>query len=120
MASPAVRRARARRFGVSTRHELRDQIRRDLVVGRVAERLELGVCLLDADGDRADLLDLPLIVAYVVAALELVGEEVVVGVVEVGSGEIPLEETRRGGGPGPGPAETAVGGDARGAVCGGR
>jgi hypothetical protein len=39
-----------------------------------------------------------LVVAHVVAALELVGEEVVTRIIVVGLREISLEEARRGGG----------------------
>ncbi len=62
------------------------------------QRLEARVRLLDADGEGADLLDLALVVAHEVAALQLVGEEVVSRVVVVGLREIALEEARRGGG----------------------
>ena len=78
-------------------------------MGCVAERLEARVRLLDADGEDADLLDLPLVVAHVVATLELVGEEVVARVVEVRQREVALEEARRGGGLVLGAREAAVG-----------
>ena len=92
-----LRAERAGRLRVAVRRELRNQRRGELVVGGVAEGLEAPVGLLDADRERPDLLDLALVVAYVVAALELIGQEVVLGVVELGGGEIALEEARRGG-----------------------
>src|SRR5262249_1678703 len=79
---------RSGRLLVAVGLELRQQVRRELVVGGVAQRLEAGVGLLDAGGKVADLLDLPLVVAHVVAALELVGEEVVARVVVVGERQI--------------------------------
>ena len=77
-------------------------------MGGIAQRLEARVRLLDPDGEVADLLDLPLVVAHVVAALELVGEEVVARIVVVGQREISFEEAWRGGGLVFGACEAAV------------
>ncbi len=75
---------------------------------RVAQRLEVGVGLLDAHREGADLLDLADVVADEVALLQLVGEQEVAGVVELGRGEVALEEARRGGGLVLGAGEPAV------------
>jgi hypothetical protein len=93
---------------VAVHLQLGEQGCRQLVVGCVAQRLEARVGLLDLDREVADLLDLPLVVAHVVASLELVREEIVARVVVVGQREVALEEARRGGGLELGAREPAV------------
>ncbi|MFN8546007.1 MAG: hypothetical protein U0807_17630 [Candidatus Binatia bacterium] len=80
---------------VTVARELRQQSRGDLVVDRVAQRLEVGAGGLQAHRHRPHLLDLAQVVAHEEATLQLVGEQEVARVVEVGRGEVALEEPHR-------------------------
>ncbi len=65
---------------------------------RVAQRLELRVGLVDAHRQGADGLDLADVLADEEALLQLVGEQEVARVGELGCGEVALEEARPGAG----------------------
>ena len=73
----------------------RDLGRRDLVVDRVAQGLEVAALLLDGAREIARLADPALVVAHVEAPLELVGQQVVARLVEAVERQVALEEARR-------------------------
>ena len=86
---------RAGRQRVAVGLDPRDLRRRDLVVDRVAQGLEVGSLVLDGGRQIAGLPDAPLVVAHEEAPLELVGQQVVARLVEALEGQVALEEARR-------------------------
>jgi beta-lactamase class A len=99
----------ARREPVPVGGDPGDERGGDLVVHRVAQRLEVGSLALDRRGEVARLLDLPLIVADEEAPLQLVRQQVVPRLAEAVEREVALEEAGRVAGLVLGTGESAVG-----------
>ncbi len=89
-----LRARRTLRQAVPVGLELGEKAGGDLVVDRIAQRLELGIGRVNAHGQDADLLDLTHIFANEEALLQLVGEKEMACLAELGSGQIALEEAR--------------------------
>ena len=87
-----LRTCRSRGEAVPIRRQLWNQAGGKLVVDRVPQRLELWIGGLNARGHGAHLLNLAEILAHEVAFLQLVGQQEMAVVLELGSAQIALEK----------------------------